>query len=89
MALDRVIARFHNDNEQAQRSARTNLKIVMSNIHLLKKRDQEAAKSMNIRKEQFTRPQMNYIESMYEKLFAANSFQSCKTKSRFNLLKNF
>ena len=73
---------FDKGKEQAQRSARANLEVILTNKKwLLKVRNGarllEAAESMNRQKEDFTPNQMSYIEGIYEKTMSGAGFDSC------------
>lgn len=64
--------RFLNDNSQAQRTAREQLKFIIANgQYLLKVRGGEnyhkTAKDFSNMKEKFTSPQLSYIDVIYEK----------------------
>lgn len=89
MALDRVTARFMNDNEQAQKSARANLNFVIQYKKYLTARDSKAAQDLTKLKTEFTPKQMRYIENMYEKVMGELGFGRCRNKSKYNQLKDF
>lgn len=82
MALTRVNdCRFVNDKEQAQRSAREQLKIIMANKEkLLSVRNGQrhllAAIQFSETKEEFTPNQLAYIENIYEKIWKGAGFES-------------
>jgi len=76
---------FDRGKEQAQRSARANLLIVIANIHLLDRakdseKHRKAANDFNgmiKRNEQFSPGQISYIEGLYEKIWKAAGYDAC------------
>ncbi len=89
MSVDRLPqTRYFSGRDQQQRAARANLEIIMKNLNALAglrggEKLIQAAKSMSAQKEQFTDNQINYITGIYEKIFEANGFESCKIKHDF------
>jgi hypothetical protein len=86
MGVDRLKSdRYSSDKDRAQQSTRDNLKFILANKkHLLKvRRGTEiflAADSMSQQQEPFTPKQMQYIDSIYEKVMSGAGFDSCDTK---------
>lgn len=84
MALDRVnTTRFMNDNDQAQRSARSQLDFIIANKESLYKvfnghKKYESARFMSLIKEKYTPKQLSYIDSIYEDVMKGAGFGSFK-----------
>ena len=77
---------FDHGIELAQRSAKYQLEIIMANLNSLgnvRGGDKlvTAARGFNAiiqRKEKLTPNQLSFVESIYEKVFEAKGFESCK-----------
>jgi hypothetical protein len=82
MPPDRInTARYLNDNSQAQRTAREQLKFILANgQYLLKVRGGEKyfedAKDFIKMKDNFTEPQLSFIDVIYEKTMKGLGFES-------------
>ncbi len=82
MALNRVTnPAYSNDMDQAQRGAKEQLKIILSNkSKLLKVRNGEKllsiANSLNRNKTAFSPKQLSFIDSIYEKTMKGAGFES-------------
>lgn len=82
MALNKITGTsFSNDNEQAQRGAREQLKIILANrAKLLNTRNGKkllaVANSFNKNKSSFSPKQLSFIDSIYEKTMQGAGFES-------------
>ncbi|MEW6507208.1 MAG: hypothetical protein AB1432_05625 [Bacteroidota bacterium] len=82
MPLDRILdCKFINDNDQAQRSAREQLKFIVANKDKLNNvrngnSYKIAAISLNRCKENFTPKQLSYIDNIYEKVMKGAGYES-------------
>ncbi|MHB8871647.1 MAG: hypothetical protein ACYC5G_04295 [Candidatus Doudnabacteria bacterium] len=82
MALDRInTTRFLNDNSQAQRSAREQLKFILAKgdklLRIMNGRKYlMTAEDFAANKDEFSPKQLSYIDSIYEKTWKATGFDS-------------
>lgn len=90
MALDRInTGRYSSDKNQAQTSARAQLKIIMANKEKLLrvkngKKFLTVAVSFDGCKEDFTPKQLSYIDTIYEKVMEGAGFESFKATYKPN-----